>query len=115
MILKTTDEILGFLEKGHLSRDFAARVKELCGELVDMGEGSGTVTLKLTFSAKSDMVDIKSKLSSTLPEKKRKSSTAWITPDGEISLQHPDQAPLPLRDENSPSRIRRDAVDIDAR
>lgn len=100
-------------KKGHASREFATRVKELLAELHDMGEGAGAVALKLTFSAKSGMVDVKVKLTSTHPERKRKSTMFWVTEDGELSLQHPDQAPLPLRDQNSnPSRIRREAVDV---
>lgn len=115
MILKSADEIIGHLEKGHLARDFAERLRELGELLVEMGEGSGSVSLKITYTAKGDLVDIKSKLTSTLPEKKRRSSSAWLMPDGRLSLQHPDQQPLPLRDEGSAfTRTRREAVDIDA-
>ena len=91
MILQTTDEILGQLERGELARDYAVAVQEVLAALSELGGGKGSVSLKLTFDAKGEMVMITSSLTSSVPKKPRKSSNFFVTGDGRLSLQHPDQ------------------------
>lgn len=91
MILQTTDEILGHLERGDLAKDFAAAVREVCTALTEVEAGKGQVSLKLNFSTKGEMVSIKADLSTSLPKRERKTSSAFITADGKLSLQHPNQ------------------------
>ena len=91
MILETTDEILGQLERGELARDFATSVQEVLQAIADLGGGKGSVSLKLTFDSKGEMVMISSKLESSIPKKPRKTSNFFVTGDGRLSLQHPAQ------------------------
>jgi hypothetical protein len=101
MILKTTDEILGALERGELSRDFAEAMNSCCEALVAAEEGSATLTLKIKLSAKNEVVSIKSNVTTSLPEKKRRSTTLFLTGDGRLSQQHPDQIDIFERGERS--------------
>ena len=90
MILQTTDEIIGALERGDLSKDFASLMREVL-EACREHEGKGSVTLKLAIAAKDEMVTIKAKLDSVVPKKDRRSSNFFMTGDGRLSLRHPDQ------------------------
>jgi hypothetical protein len=105
MILSTTDEILGALERGDLAKDFAAAVREVLSALGEMDAGAGGVSLKLKFSARGDMVSVKAKLETQLPPKERKSSNFFLTGDGRLSLQHPEQISMGFD-------RRRDAADV---
>lgn len=91
MILSSTDEIIGALERGELSKDFSAAVREVLQALVDMDGGAGSITLKLKFNAKADMVSVKASLATVLPPKERRTSNFFVTGDGRLSLQHPNQ------------------------
>lgn len=104
MILNTTDEIIGALEKGNLSKDFATSLREVLEACRDH-EGKGSITLKLAINAKGDMVTIKAKIDTTVPKEERRSSNFFVTGDGRLSLQHPDQ--IDMRFER-----RRDAVEV---
>jgi len=105
MILRTTDEIFGALEKGDLSKDFATKVQEVLQALVDADGGNASVTLKLKFSSKGEMVTIKSKLDAVLPTQERRTSNFFVTSSGQLSLQHPNQIDIF-------AERRRDAADV---
>ncbi len=109
MILKSTDEFLGFLEKGRVSHDFMAAIREVTRHLSDIGEGKGRVKLTVSFDCKGPILTIASDISTTVPKKKRRASAAFLTDQGEISLEHPDQVPLPLGEDRGFARMRRDA------
>jgi len=97
MILKTTDEIIGALERGDLSRDFADAIHKCCEALEAAEEGAATVTLKLKFKAKNEVVSIRSNVTTSLPEKKRRETTLFLA-SGHLSQQHPDQIDIFDRD-----------------
>ncbi|MHC2087209.1 hypothetical protein [Methylobacterium sp. CM6244] len=107
MILNTTDEIIGALERGDLSKDFNVAIRNVLQALHDADGGTGGVDLKLKISAKGEMVTIKASIVEKLPPKDRRSSSFFVTGDGRLSLQHPDQV-----DMFPPGDRRRDAVDI---
>lgn len=94
MILSTTDEIIGALERGDLSKDFSQAIRNVLAALVDQDGGKGGVALKLKISAKGEMVSIKADIVETLPPKERRSSNFFVTGDGRLSLQHPDQVEM---------------------
>jgi hypothetical protein len=95
MKLTTTDEIIGALERGDLAKECAAKHEEVLQALVDQG-GNASLTVKLKFSAKAGSVTIKASVETTLSKKERRSSFFFLTDDGRLSLQHPDQPPLPF-------------------
>lgn len=90
MILKSTDDIMAALERGQLSRDFAEAVGKVCEALEAAEEGAAGITIKLKFKAKAEVVSIKSSITTSLPEKKRRETMLFLA-DGALSLQHPDQ------------------------
>lgn len=91
MKLKTTDEIMGALERGELSKDFADAVRKCCEALDLAEEGKASVTLKISFAAKHEVCTVKGNVTTSLPEKKRRSTTLFLTGDGHLSQEHPDQ------------------------
>lgn len=106
MILKSTEEIIGSLERGDLSKDFNSGVHEVLQKLAEQDGGSGTVTLKLKIQSKGEMVTIKSTVDTTLPKKERRTSNFFLTGDGRLSMQHPDQVDMGFD-------RRRDASDVE--
>lgn len=94
MILSTTDEIMGALERGELSRDFQAAFQRVLQALTDQGDAKGGVTLKLKIATKSEMVSIKAEIVEQVPAKTRRTSNFFVTHDGQLSLQHPDQVEM---------------------
>lgn len=106
MILSTTDEIIGALERGDLSKDFAAAFRDTLATCREH-EGKGSVTLKLAITAKGDMVTVKAKLETVTPKAERKTSNFFSTADGRLSLTHPDQVDMVF------VRARREAVDVE--
>ena len=94
MILKTTDEILGHLERGDLAKDYAAEIHTVLEALSHVDDGSGSVTLKIKFAVKGEMVSAKAEITSTVPKKPRRSTSLFLTGDGRLSLQHPQQIPM---------------------
>lgn len=107
MILKSTEEIIGALERGDFAKDFNAEFHKLLQALAELDAGSGSVSLKLKVTSKGEMVSIKSTIDTTLPKKERRSSNFFITGDGRLSLQHPDQVDMGFD-------RRRDAIDVES-
>lgn len=105
MILKSWEEILGAFEKGNLAKDFAVEINKAGEALSHLDSGSATVTLKLKFSTKNEMVSVKADLETKLPKNERRTSNFFLTSKGELSLVHPDQVSIDFE------RARRGAVD----
>lgn len=101
MKLTTTDEIIGQLERGDVARDLATAIGEICAALEAAGEGKASLTLKLKFASKNEVVSIASDIKRDLPVKQRRTTTLFIT-DGCLSLQHPDQ--ISMFGEQTPAR-----------
>jgi hypothetical protein len=94
MILKTAEEILGAMERGDLAKDFAIAVHNVLGALAEAEEGKAKVVLTLNFAAKDEFVQIKGEITEKVPAKKRKTSNFFMTGDGRLSLQHPNQVDM---------------------
>lgn len=90
MILNSTDDIMAALERGELSRDFTDAVGKVCEALESAEEGAASITIKLKFKSKNEVVSIRSSITTSLPEKKRRETMLFLS-DGHLSLQHPDQ------------------------
>jgi hypothetical protein len=94
MILKTFDEIIGHMERGDFAKDAASAFQEVLQALHEQEGGNGSVTLKFKMSAKADMVTIATTIDTSIPKRARKTSNAFITSDGRLSLQHPAQVDM---------------------
>ena len=94
MILKNTPDILGSLERGALSKDFATAMQEVLHALEHLQKGKGSITLKLNFNADNGVVQIASTIATSIPKAPRKTSNYFITDDGYLSMQHPDQVDI---------------------
>ena len=106
MILKSTEEIIGSLERGQFAQDFNAEFHKVLQAVADQDSGTGTVTLKLKITGKDDLVSIASSITTKLPEKPRRTTNLFLTGDGRLSTQHPDQVNMDFR--------RRDAIDVES-
>jgi hypothetical protein len=94
MILKSLPEILGHLERGDFAKDTVTAITDVLTALHELDGGNGSVTLKLKFKAKGAMTSIVTSIDTSIPKRERKTSTAFITASGQLSLQHPDQVDM---------------------
>ena len=108
MILRSLDEILGALERGQLTSDVNEAVREVGRALhAHESDASGSVTLKLVFKSKSEMVTVEAHIDTKMPKSKRRSTSFFLTGDGQLSLNHPQHITLFERSD------RRTAVDTE--
>lgn len=98
MILKTTEEILGALERGNLAKDVAEALRQVAGAIYEQDGGSGSVTLKFGLKGKGDMVTVTCDLAVKTPKTERRATNFFVTPDGRLSLQHPQQIDMGFAD-----------------
>jgi hypothetical protein len=113
MELKDPNELLGSLERGHLVQDFARALRDAAAALRDMDGGKAKVSLSIDLVVKAEMVEFRSVIDTKLPKQKRRSSILFVTDDGNLSTQHPDQPALALGMDETRRPMRRPAT-IDA-
>ncbi len=104
--IRSLSELVRALERGDLDQDSREVLGKINTALVERGEGTATLTLGLTFTAKDGMVEVKSKLASKLPEPKRKRSILWVGADHVLQLNDPRQGEMSFVDVNAREETR---------
>lgn len=96
-IIRDAQVLLGMLEFGDLNKEVSAKLAETLQTLGDMSEENpkvtykGNLTLKLDLSVANGMVHINADIATKTPKRPRRSSLYWITEDGGLSTEHPQQ------------------------
>jgi hypothetical protein len=88
------------LEGGELAASFGAEIttalaqlKELAGDHPKIS-AKGKVTLTLGFEVCAGTVEVRASIDSKLPKPSRGKSFYWLTDDGSISTEHPQQTDM---------------------
>lgn len=93
-------EMLGLLSRGRFvekcDEHLAKAMEEL--EALPTEKGSATITLTVTINFESGRLDIKPAIKSKLPEEKGFNGTPFWAANGALSVQHPSQTDMFLRD-----------------
>lgn len=98
--IRDAQAIIGMLESGQLN---AALSDEITGTLAKLKEMSGenpkkkfegSVTLKLSFEMESGAVTIAADISHKTPKQPRARTFYWVTDDGSLSTEHPQQTDM---------------------
>jgi hypothetical protein len=96
--LRQAIDIIGMLERGDLNADLSSEIQATIRRLQDLappqGKIKGSVSLKLAFTVEGQTVSIEAAIDSSVPKRSRSSSYYFLTADGEISVEHPQQANL---------------------
>lgn len=94
---KPFTDIIGELEGGQFLQEITAKLYDV-GRAVRETRKEGTVTLALRISPTGKSFIIDAKFTSKVPEHDRPTTTFFMTPDGTLMRNDPDQPRLPLRE-----------------
>ena len=96
--LGQANEIIGKIERGDLNADLTAEIKAVLTRLQDLappkGKVKGRVSLTLNFTVEGKSVEIDSAIDSKTPKAQRSRSLFFLTPDGDLSTEHPQQTDM---------------------
>jgi hypothetical protein len=98
--IRDADTLIAVLEQGDLKSDLNAEIAKVVARLHELSDEnpkrkfSGSLTLKMKFSAENGMVTISNDITSTLPKIPRRSDIFWTTEDGALSTEHPAQTDM---------------------
>lgn len=95
--IRDAQTIIGSLESGTLSNELGstitaalAKLKEQCGNR-PKAKAKGKVTLTLELEVEAGAVTITADIQQKLPKMPRASSFFWVTDDGSLTTEHPQQ------------------------
>lgn len=98
--IRDAQTIIGMLEGGEVAAAFGteltdtlAKLKERCGNR-PKGKIKGSVTLKINLEVEGSTVTIDADIDSKVPKPARGSSFYWVTDDGSLSTEHPQQTDM---------------------
>ena len=98
--IRDAQTIIGLVEGGQLAHDFSreitdtlAKLKELSGDRPKV-KIKGHASLKLAFELENGAVTIVAEIDSKTPKAPRGSSFYWVTDDGSLSTEHPQQTDM---------------------
>lgn len=95
--IRDAQTIIGMLESGTLAQelgttitDALAKLKDQCGNR-PKATAKGKVTLTLDLEVEAGAVTISADIASKLPKMPRATSYFWVTDDGSLTTEHPQQ------------------------
>jgi hypothetical protein len=99
-------DMLGLLNRGKFVEKCDEHLAEALTTLEALPGEKGTATLdvKITITFESGRLDIKPSVKSKLPEEKAFSGTPFWAVDGALSVQHPSQTDMFIRDTDQRER-----------
>jgi len=90
-------DILGELENGYSLRELTAKVYEVARAARETRKpGALKLTIKVSPTGRGS-VELDAKMDATVPEHDRPTTTFFLTPDGTLMWNDPNQPRLPLR------------------
>jgi hypothetical protein len=95
--IRDMQSIIGLIEDGEFNTELSSEARDVLSKLTNMSQEqrgksiTGSVTVKLKFTVKDDLVEIASTFDTNVPKRPRKSSHFWIVEDGALSTEHPRQ------------------------
>ncbi len=99
--IRDAQTIIGMLEGGDLAAQLSRDISETLAKLKDLGEImgrkakiKGKVTLALDFEMEGGAVTVTAGIETKTPKAPRGSSFYWVTDDGSLSTEHPQQTDM---------------------
>lgn len=100
--------VMGMMENNRFAPHMSDEIKKTIAELHTQSEEQdgkavkGSVTIKLKFIVKDNMLEIHGDVNSVVPKRPRRPSHFFVVDDGEVSTEHPkqhDMFPRPVSDD----------------
>lgn len=98
--IRDAQTIIGMLEGGELNAAFSAEITATLAKLKEFSGDNpkktwkGGVTLKLAFEVEAGAVTVSADIEAKTPKQPRARSFYWITDDGALSTEHPQQTDM---------------------
>lgn len=99
--IRDAQTIIGMLEGGELAAALStditetlAKLKTLSDQMGRKAKVKGSVSLKLDFEVEAGSVSVLAGIDTKVPKAPRSSSFYWITDDGALSTEHPQQTDM---------------------
>jgi hypothetical protein len=99
--IRDAQTIIGMLEGGDLAAQLSTDISETLSKLKDLGEimgrkskVKGKVTLALEFEVEAGAVTVTAGIETKVPKAPRGTSFYWVTEDGSLSTEHPQQTDM---------------------
>jgi hypothetical protein len=94
--------IIGSLERGDVTAALGEEIEKTLKALYDAagpkGKAKGTVTLTLAFDVQGQSCGVEAAIASKTPKTKRSTSMFFVTQDGALTQEHPQQIAMFPRD-----------------
>ena len=88
-------QVIGMLERGVVAGELSDAIEKTLQILQDAaggkGKATGSVTLKLDFTVQGSNVEIEPAITTKHPKVKRPRTFLFVTADGALSTEHPQQ------------------------
>lgn len=106
---KPFTDVLGEIENGHFLRELTAKVYEVVRATQETRKpGAIKIALRINPTGRGS-VEVDAKFDANVPEHDRPSTTFFLTPEGTMMRNDPNQPQLPLRavrdERNSPIKV----------
>lgn len=99
--IRDAQTIIGMLEGGELAAQLSTDISETLTKLKTLSETmgrkakvKGKVTLALDFEVEAGAVTVLAGIETKVPKAPRGSSFYWVTDDGSLSTEHPQQTDM---------------------
>ena len=98
--IRDAQTIIGLLEGGDFANDLSAAITESLAKLKEMAGNrpkakvKGKIKVALHLTVEQGTVTIETDIVPELPKKPRGSSFYWVTDDGSLSPEHPQQTDM---------------------
>lgn len=93
--IRQASDIIAMVERGDLNADLSAEISRVLKKLQDLappkGKVKGRVSLTMSFTVEGRTVEIDAAIDSKTPKATRGRSFYFLTPDAELSTEHPQQ------------------------
>jgi len=97
-VIRDAKTLIGYLDRGELVQDTMTKLTEMLVVLKEFSDTSGPkakfkgkVTLEIEAEVQNGMVTIIGAIATKVPKKPRGTTTFWLTDEGELSTEHPNQ------------------------
>lgn len=95
--IRDLNTLVGMIDRGHMIREANDKLADVLGALTQLSAESpkrkikGRVTLEVDIEVQSGVATISASVKAKKPEPERGSSLFWLTPDGDLTTEHPQQ------------------------
>ncbi len=98
--IRDAQTIIGALEGGEFAADLGAAITDALAKLKEMAgnrpkaKAKGKINVEFALTVEQGTVTIETDITPKLPKKPRGSSFYWVTDDGSLSPEHPQQTDM---------------------